>query len=324
MEKESLLAAIAEDLKRIEAALSAIQASQVPFINEVSHYILFSGGKRLRPLLTVLCARLCGYEDPRIYDLSVLFEYLHAATLLHDDVVDGAEFRRGRRAAHNLWGNQATILVGDYLYARALRIAVEKGNFEVLKVVTETTLLMSEGEVLQLLNVDNTGLTEEEYEEVIFRKTAALIAAACECGGIAAGAGPEERERLYSFGKHLGLAFQITDDLLDYLGASAETGKDIGTDFKEGKVTLPLLYALRQANDPDRMRLLSLIRDLEPTPETFREAKRIIENYGGFDYARKRAEEEVAKALDNLSPFPANPTRKLLEDLTRFILVRKK
>ncbi len=324
MDKESLLAAISEDLERIEAALSAVQASQVPFINEVSHYILFAGGKRLRPLLTVLCARLCGYEDPRIYELSVLFEYLHAATLLHDDVVDGAEFRRGRRAAHNLWGNQATILVGDYLYARALRIAVEKGNFEVLKVVTETTLLMSEGEVLQLLNVDNTGLTEEEYEEVIFRKTAALIAAACECGGIMAGLGLEDRKRLHRFGKHLGLAFQITDDLLDYLGVSQETGKDLGTDFKEGKVTLPLLYALNQADDSDRARLLALIRDLDPTPETFREARRIIERCGGFDYARKRAGEEVEKALENLFHFPDNPTRRLLEDLTRFILVRRK
>ncbi len=324
MEKESLLAAISEDLERIEAALAAVQASQVPFINEVSHYILFAGGKRLRPLLTVLCARLCGYEDPRIYELSVLFEYLHAATLLHDDVVDGAEFRRGRRAAHNLWGNQATILVGDYLYARALRIAVEKGNFEVLKVVTETTLLMSEGEVLQLLNVDNTGLTEEEYEEVIFRKTAALIAAACECGGIAAGASEAERKALWAFGRHLGLAFQITDDLLDYLGVSTETGKDIGTDFKEGKVTLPLLYALQNSNDGDRQRLLSLLRDPEPTPQGFEEAFKIIEKNQGFERTRQRAQREIEEALEHLYRFPAHPVRDLLEGLTRYVLIRRK
>ncbi|QJA05489.1 polyprenyl synthetase family protein [Thermosulfurimonas marina] len=324
MEKERLLAALAEDLERIESALSAVQASQVPFINEVSHYILFAGGKRLRPLLTVLCARLLGYEDPDIYHLSVLFEYLHAATLLHDDVVDGAEFRRGRKAAHNLWGNQATILVGDYLYARALRIAVEKGNFEVLKVVTQTTLLMSEGEVLQLLNVDNTGLTEAEYEEVIFRKTAALMAAACECGGIMAGAGPEERRELYRFGRHLGLAFQITDDLLDYLGVSAETGKDLGTDFKEGKVTLPLIYALEVAGDGDRSRLLALLRDPESTPESFHEAREIIARLGGFEKTRRRAEREVEAALSALSRFPENPTRRLLEDLTRYILVRRR
>ncbi|HFC97898.1 MAG TPA: polyprenyl synthetase family protein [Thermosulfurimonas dismutans] len=324
MDKESLIAALSPDLKRIEEALSAVQASQVPFINEVSHYILFAGGKRLRPLLTVLCARLCGYEDPKIYDLAVLFEYLHAATLLHDDVVDGAEFRRGRRAAHNLWGNQATILVGDYLYARALRIAVEKGNFEVLDVVTSTTVLMSEGEVLQLLNVDNTGLTEAEYEEVIFRKTAALMAAACECGGIMAGVSPEERKALYEFGRRLGMAFQITDDLLDYLGAAEETGKGIGTDFREGKVTLPLLYALNEADDPDRFRLITLLRDLEPSPETFREACRIIERWGGFTRARQRAEEEVKGALSALSLFPPSSTRKLLEDLTRYLLVRRK
>ena len=319
-----MVSALAEDLRRIEAALGAVQASQVPFINEVSHYILFAGGKRLRPLLTVLCARLCGYEDERIYRLSVLFEYLHAATLLHDDVVDGAEFRRGRKAAHNLWGNQATILVGDYLYARALRIAVEEGNFEVLKVVTQTTLLMSEGEVLQLLNRDNTGLTEREYEEVIFRKTAALISAACECGGIMAGASDKEREILREFGRHLGLAFQITDDLLDYLGTSEETGKDLGTDFKEGKVTLPLLYALNRASEPDRTRLLSLLRDPEPSRETFREAVEIIERYGGFEYTRKRAESEVNKALSHLFLFDQNSTRDLLENLTRYILRRRK
>ena len=324
MDKERLVSALAEDLRRIEAALGAVQVSQVPFINEVSHYILFAGGKRLRPLLTVLCARLCGYEDERIYRLSVLFEYLHAATLLHDDVVDGAEFRRGRKAAHNLWGNQATILVGDYLYARALRIAVEEGNFEVLKVVTQTTLLMSEGEVLQLLNRDNTGLTEREYEEVIFRKTAALISAACECGGIMAGASDKEREILREFGRHLGLAFQITDDLLDYLGTSEETGKDLGTDFKEGKVTLPLLYALNRASEPDRTRLLSLLRDPEPSRETFREAVKIIERYGGFEYTRKRAESEVNKALSHLFVFDQNSTRDLLENLTRYILRRRK
>ncbi|HIE33301.1 MAG TPA: polyprenyl synthetase family protein [Thermodesulfobacteriaceae bacterium] len=324
MDKERLLSAIAEDLKKIEAALGAVQASQVPFINEVSHYILFAGGKRLRPLLTVLCARLCGYEDEQIYRLSVLFEYLHAATLLHDDVVDGAEFRRGRKAAHNLWGNQATILVGDYLYARALRIAVEEGNFDILKVVTQTTLLMSEGEVLQLLNCDNTGLTEKEYEDVIFRKTAALISAACECGGIMAGISDKEREALREFGRHLGLAFQITDDLLDYLGVSEETGKDIGTDFKEGKVTLPLLYTLNQASESDRTRLLSLLRDTEPSRETFREAVEIINRYRGFEYTRQRAEVEVERALSHLFVFSQNPTRDLLENLARYILVRRK
>ncbi len=315
---------IRKELQQIEEALSEVRASQVPFINEVSHYILFSGGKRLRPLLTVLCARLCGYQEKRVYRLAVLFEYLHAATLLHDDVVDGAEFRRGRKAAHNLWGNQATILVGDYLYARALRIAVEEGNFEILKVVTQTTLLMSEGEVLQLLNSDNTGLTEEDYEEVIFRKTAALISAACECGGILAGVEDGQRIALRDFGRHLGMAFQITDDLLDYLGVSKETGKDIGTDFKEGKVTLPVIYALTYASDPDRSRLISLLRDIDPSPEAFEEARRIIDAWGGFEYARKKAESEVKKALKCLEGFPPNRARSVLEEIANYILVRRK
>ena len=322
--KEKILSAISPDLEKIEAVLAKNFASYVPFINEVSRHILFAGGKRLRPLLMVLCARLAGKEtDERAYRLSVLFEYLHAATLLHDDVVDQAEFRRGRRAAHHLWGNQAVILVGDFLYSRAIRIAVEEGNMDVLDVISRTTTLMSEGEVLQLLNLDNFSLDEEGYYEVIYRKTAVLISAACEVGGIYAGLEDDGRMALKRFGEYLGYAFQITDDLLDYVGVSKETGKDVGTDFKEGKVTLPFILAAENASDTDRKRLVSLLKDEEPTPAHFEEARELMAKYGAFERTREKARSFVEKALHELGRFEPSPTRALLEDLTRFILVRR-
>ncbi len=324
-DKEKILAAIKDDLEKIEATLRANFASYVPFINDVSQYILFAGGKRLRPLLMVLSTRLCGCrkDEGQIYRLSVLFEYLHAATLLHDDVVDNALFRRGRKAAHTLWGNQAVILVGDFLYSRAIRIAVEEGNMAILDVISRTTTLMSEGEVLQLINCDNVELTEQEYMEVIFRKTAALISAACEVGAIFAENGTKYVELMREFGRHLGLAFQITDDLLDYLGVAQETGKEVGNDFKEGKVTLPLIVALSKANETDRDRLLALIKDIEPTPETFQEAVSLIEKYDGFTYTRRRAEEQINQALSYLRGLPQNETRDLLEGIAHYVLIRR-
>ena len=322
MQKEEILLAIKDDLYRIEEVLRKNFASYVPFINEVSQYILFAGGKRLRPLLMVLCSRLC--QSPRDpYRISVLFEYLHAATLLHDDVVDSAAFRRGRKAAHHLWGNQAVILVGDFLYSRAIRIAVEEGDMDVLDIISQTTTLMSEGEVLQLINLDNVELTEKDYLEVIFRKTAVLISAACEVGAVLAGKKGWEREALREYGKLLGYAFQITDDLLDYLGVSEETGKEIGNDFKEGKVTLPFILALEEATPSDRKRLLRLIKMDSPTREDFEETKALIEKYEGFSRTKKRAEEFVEGALRELARFPASETRHLLEGITRYVLSRR-
>ncbi|AEH44439.1 Polyprenyl synthetase [Thermodesulfatator indicus DSM 15286] len=323
--KQEIIAAIAPDLEKIEETLSQNFASYVPFINEVSRHILFAGGKRLRPLLMVLSARLCGEPtSAKTYRLSVLFEYLHAATLLHDDVVDGAKFRRGRKAAHHLWGNQAVILVGDFLYSRAIRIAVEEGNMDVLDVISQTTTLMSEGEVLQLINLDNVELTEEKYFDVIFRKTAALMAAACEVGAIYARGNSWERPALKAFGTYLGYAFQITDDLLDYLGVKDETGKDIGTDFKEGKVTLPYIIAMERAEPTDREELIALIKEKEAaTPENFKRACELMKKYDAFSATHDRAKEYVEKACQELAKFEPSPARDLLIDIAQYVLTRK-
>ncbi len=323
--KQEILALIGPELQKIEAVLKNNFQSYVPFINQVSQYILFAGGKRLRPLLMILSTRLCGSKTTeQSYRLSVLFEYLHAATLLHDDVVDEARFRRGRQAAHHLWGNQAVILVGDFLYSRAIRIAVEEGNMDILDVISRTTTLMSEGEVLQLLNLDNVELTEEDYYEVIYRKTAVLISAACEVGAIHANRDGWQRESLKQYGKFLGYAFQITDDLLDYTGVKAETGKDIGNDFKEGKVTLPFILALEEAQPEDRQKLLFLIKKKGAVSKAdFDEACKLIEKYDGFSRTREKAALFIKKALEELGKFEPSPTRELLEKLTHFVLIRK-
>jgi octaprenyl-diphosphate synthase len=319
---------IKSELREIENALSAYLDAQHPFINQVSEYIIFSGGKRIRPLLTVLSAKLFldktndnNYLET-IYKTSILFEYLHAATLLHDDVVDEAEFRRGRKAARNLWGNQATILVGDYLYAKALRIASSLQNTKIMDVITQTTLLMSEGEVMQLLNLDNFNLTEAEYEEVIFRKTAVLISACCEVGAILGGAKEEESSKLRDFGKYLGLAFQIVDDLLDYL--SEKTGKDFGKDFKEGKITLPVIYALQSSSEKEKELLLNLLKNPEVEKKDFITAKNIIEKNQGFKKSKEKAKLYITLAKESLKDLPNNLYKDSLLFISDYLLERKK
>ncbi len=317
-----------KEISLIEKALQNYIKSQHPFINQVSEYIVFSGGKRIRPLLSVISARLFSQngipfdEEHTVYKTSILFEYLHAATLLHDDVVDSAEFRRGRKAARNIWGNQATILVGDYLYAKSLKIASALKDPEIMEVITHTTLLMSEGEVLQLINLDNTELTFEDYEEVIFRKTAVLISACCEVGALLGGADEKHRENMKNFGKYIGLAFQVVDDLLDY--TSVETGKDLGKDFKEGKITLPVIYTLQSASPEEKEELIYLLKKEEPDNQDFERAVKIIKKYQGFSRTKEKAEEYVKLAREKLNEVPENYFKNVLNFIADYIIHRKK
>lgn len=317
----AIVETIKQELGVIEVYLKRFLNAQIPFINQVSEYIIFAGGKRIRPLLTVVCGKIFSKDGFEIlYRGSILFEYLHAATLLHDDVVDSAEFRRGRKAARNLWGNQATILVGDYLYAKALRIASEFGNKDVMDVITQTTLLMSEGEILQLLNFDKIELSEREYEEIIYRKTAALISACCEVGAILGGANPDQRAKLRDFGKYLGLAFQVIDDVLDYL--SEETGKDLGRDFREGKITLPVVYAMQNASAEEKKRLIELFKFKEHKAPLFLEAKNLIEKNHGFIKAKIKAKEYVATALNSIKDLPEGLYKQMLFYIADYIINR--
>jgi octaprenyl-diphosphate synthase len=318
-----LFAQLDEDLQRIEEEINKNLQSSVPLIALVTRYIMRSGGKRLRPLLTVLAARLLNYQGNDHYGLSIVFEYLHAATLLHDDVVDNAELRRGRPSANTLWGNAAVVLVGDFLLATSFFLSVMSGNLNILRILSETTTSMAEGEVLQLINSDNLEISEEEYIEVIKRKTAILISAACQIGAILGRANGEQEEAMRLFGLNLGIAFQLRDDFLDYAGSEEEFGKPVGKDLQEGKITLPLIHALQSSNDGDRQRLVELITSDRDYEQIFGKVKKAIRNYQGLDYTDKLANHHITEAKSALSIFPESSTRQSLIEIAEYVVTRR-
>jgi octaprenyl-diphosphate synthase len=318
-----LFAQLDDDLKRIEEEINKNLHSSVPLIALVARYIMRSGGKRLRPLLMVLAARLLDYQGEDHYALSIVFEYLHAATLLHDDVVDNADLRRGRASANTLWGNAGVVLVGDFLLATSFFLSVLSGNLKILRVLSETTTLMAEGEVLQLINNDNLEISEEDYIEVIKRKTAILISAACQIGAILGDAAEDQEEAMCSFGLNLGVAFQLRDDFLDYAGSEEEFGKPVGKDLQEGKITLPLIHALQTSSTADRQRLIEVITSSSIHEETLFEVKKLIQKYHGLDYTDQLANRYIAEAKSSLAMFPPSPTREALLEITDHVVTRR-
>jgi len=315
------------DFQRIEQSMKSHFSSHLPFVNEVSGYILFSGGKRFRPLLTVYAARICGRDDPgdnEVYDLSVVPEYLHAASLLHDDVVDEGILRRGRPPAYKVWGNKAAVLVGDYLYARAIDLASSFGNVKIAQAIAKTVALMAEGEVIQLLEAKTPSYKERSYMEVIDRKTASLISVSCRIGALLAGASQDNVERLAEFGRYLGRAFQIIDDVLDYTADVKELGKGLGTDLAEGKVTLPLIVALEKAAPKDKNRLKGILENKNADYRDLSWILELLEQTGGIEYARAKALSFIGQAVERIQPFKQGPAKSLLEDLSWFVAYRKK
>lgn len=317
---KSILRELEADIAAINRALVANLQTHVPFISEVGRHILLSGGKRLRPLLFLLSARLCGCQGNHLADFSTIFEYLHAATLLHDDVVDGATTRRGLSTANTIWGNQAVILVGDFLLAKSLSLAVATDKLRVLQVLAHTTTVMAEGEILQLLHARNLGLTEEEYFEVTIRKTATLMSAACQIGAILGGVPLVQEEALAQFGLNLGVAFQIVDDILDFTGDEKELGKPVINDLKEGRITLPVIHALATAKEEDRRRLRDLAQEVRP--EHAPEIVALLKKYGSLDYAREKARHYTLKAQENLKALPASPEKSYFWAITAELLDR--
>ena len=299
---KNILKDLEADVVAINRALAANLQTHVPFISEVGRHILLSGGKRVRPLLFLLSARLCGCQGNHLTDYSTIFEYLHAATLLHDDVVDAASVRRGISTANTVWGNQAVILVGDFLLAKSLSLAVGTDKLKVLKVLANTTTLMAEGEILQLLHTRNLDLTQEQYFEVTLRKTAALMSAACQIGAILAGVPEDQEGALTQFGLNLGITFQVVDDILDFTGDEQQLGKPVINDLKEGRITLPLIHALAHASEADHRRLKELAQDVKP--ETAPEILTLLDQTGSLDYAREQARHYTLKAQENLQSFP--------------------
>jgi octaprenyl-diphosphate synthase len=321
--KERILADVGQDLAAIEKALGENLKPYLPFVSHVAEYIMFSGGKRIRPLLMVLSARLCGYQGGYDKTLSVVFEYLHAATLLHDDVVDSAEVRRGNPVAHSIWGAPGTVLVGDFLLARSIAIAAQTDQIAILDILARTTAQMSEGEIYQLLHRGDLALDESRYMEVIRRKTACLIQAACQVGALLAGAPDDHVEALAEYGYHLGVAFQLVDDMLDYMADSKVLGKATGTDLSEGKLTLPLICALNRATKEDRNQMERVISDGGLAEEEFDTILDLINKYGGMTHTRERAGEHIDQAKDYLDIFKASKTRAILKNLADYVLARE-
>ncbi len=328
---EILMAAIRGESRLIDAAmytdLDALAETADGLLTEILRYSLFNGGKRIRPLLVVLATRLCGRSDPAVYDLARAFEYLHAATLMHDDVIDNAETRRGRPSVFKKFGLVAAILAGDFLHARSMAIVGESAGTEALSVFSEATGRIVDGEFLQIRNAADHNLREEDYQRAILGKTGLLIAAACEVGAIWAGRGIEERLALRSYGIHLGCAFQIIDDILDYQGDTGKTGKAVGNDLVEGKMTLPLILTMQQADQEDRLRLQEILADEVLRRHAFAEVSCLIEKYNGFSLSRRKAEEAATAALTQLEVFPGKAggqEKKILQGLVKYVLDREK
>lgn len=328
MKQPDFLIRLQPVIGRIDQAMRAdIAQVDSPVLREVLEYAIFNGGKRIRPLLTLLAAELCGMPagDGDACRLAMLFEYLHAASLLHDDVVDSSEVRRGRAAANLVWGNPAAILAGDFLHARAMRLAGVVGGLRCLEIVSQATNAMVEAEFLQMANAGAPNLTEDDYFRVLQGKTAALIGAACEVGAVYAQAAPEQGAALRHYGENLGLAFQVVDDLLDYWGDPQSTGKAVGNDFVEGKMTLPLIHAVRQATvDEQRLVAELLAADGNARRQRLAEVTALIEANGGLAYSRERAAGLVRDAQDELRKFAAGEAGSLLAALADYVLTRRK
>ena len=321
--KERILTGAAADLAAIEKALADNLNPYLELCRTVAHHILFAGGKRMRPLLMVLAARACGSGGPEAVRLSTVFEYLHAASLLHDDVVDDSALRRGKPAAHTVHGAAVTVLVGDFLLARTCSIATETGVLPIIQTITDITGIMSEGEIMQLVGKGDVKRTEADYLDTIERKTAVLLAAACKVGGLFAGADGAGVQNLWNFGINLGIAFQMADDLLDYTGDTKSTGKPVGTDLREGKLTLPLIYALEKAETSERDEIIRIIGQGGFSDDEFGLVLSAVKRHGGLDYTLLSARKHAEKAKELLSDFPDNDGTRLLSLLADYSVERK-
>jgi len=320
--KHRILSLVKDDLSEIEVALEQNLNPHFDLVSQIAGHILFSGGKRLRPLLMILSARLCGYDGNYEKTFSTIFEYLHAATLLHDDLVDEATLRRGKPVAHSIWGNAIAVLVGDFLLARSLSIAAETKRPDVIKVVAEITENMSQGEIHQLMKKGCIDLTETEYMEIIERKTAVLFQGTCRVGALISEVSKEKENALAGYGFNIGIAFQMVDDLLDYSQNTPALGKKVGADLKEGKLTLPVIYSLKSADATDRIQMEKIIKNKDFSMEDFETLIAIMKKYGGQTYTQKVAQKYVKNAKNALEIFQNSTTKEILLTIADYTLAR--
>lgn len=309
-----------QEAKAVDQLILKELTSDVVLINQIGHYIINSGGKRLRPMLLLLTAKALDYEQDNHLVLAAVIEFIHTATLLHDDVVDESDLRRGKETANAVWGNAASVLVGDYLYSSAFEMMVRTNNMRVMEILSKTTTAIAEGEVLQLLNCNNPATTEEKYLEVISRKTAILFSAATRLGAVIAGANPDIEKSMAEYGQHLGIAFQLIDDALDYTSNKDELGKNLGDDLAEGKPTLPLIYAIENGNKEQASVIIDAIKT--GNRDSFNEVYEIVKATNAITYTEQRADEEAQKAIDALSNLPDSEYKEALELLARFSVQR--
>ncbi len=321
--KHTALAFVQGDLEEIEKELERNLTPYLDVVKEAASHILFSGGKRLRPMLMVLSARICDYSGKYDKTFSIIFEYLHAASLLHDDLVDQATLRRGKPVANLIYGNSIAVLVGDFLLARGCSIAAKTGYMDIIRVIVEITENMSQGEIHQLINKGRLDLSEKEYMDVIRRKTAVLIEGACRTGAMLSNGSKEKENALADYGLNIGLAFQMADDLLDYTSDTKALGKEIGADLKEGKLTLPVVYALQKADSKDCTLMEDIIKNESFSIHDFETFKKLLVKYDGIDYTKRLATEHITKAKEAISIFKKSETKELLITLADYALSRK-
>jgi octaprenyl-diphosphate synthase len=312
-----------EDLTRVELEIRQQLNSEVDRIGEIGRYLLLSGGKRIRPILLLLTAKLAGYSGERIFPLSAMIEFMHTATLLHDDVIDHSHLRRGHPTVNSRWGSALSILVGDFLYAKAMTLVVDDGDPQILKEITRVTMTMTEGQVMETLRIGDTSLTGAEYRQIIRQKTAALFGACCYIGGVLGGLPAERSEGLRRFGITFGSAFQLVDDALDFTGKEQRLGKPVGSDLREGKVTLPVIITLQHASPDEAAIIDRFVRGDDRSPEAFQDIVALIQKYNGIEYALREAEGFVEQAELELQGFADGPAYDLLMELADFIVKRE-
>jgi len=319
---EPLMRLTREPMERVNEIVLARAGSNVELIPEIARHLIDSGGKRLRPMLTIAAAGMCGHEGEGRVKLAASVEFMHTATLLHDDVVDESDMRRGKQAARLLWGNQASVLVGDYLLGQAFKMMVEVGSLDALEILSNAAAVIAEGEVMQLGAAKNTATTEDEYLAVIQAKTAALFSAAAEVGPVLAGKGKAERSAFRSYGTNLGLAFQLVDDALDYGGNSSNLGKRVGDDFREGKITLPVVLTYRRGTDSDRDFWKKVLEEGNIADGDLEHAVELMRAHRAIEDTIARARHFGAVARDALAPFPESPHKSALLEAVDFCISR--
>lgn len=322
MQIQDVLDLVKDDMHKVEKGFKENLNSDVYLISKVGEYILRSGGKRFRPMLLLLCTRMCGYKGESHISLAGVVEFIHTATLLHDDVVDNANLRRGNASANTVWGDGASILVGDYLLSKAFSLAVESGDMKILQVLSQTTTRMAEGEVLQLLKHSDASTTEKEYLDVVTNKTAVLISAAARISAILGERPHEEEVALASYGMGLGTAYQLMDDCLDYVATDEEFGKSVGNDLVEGKVTMPLIHAARNSTEQEREFIKEMVEADTIEDGQLEEVLAIINKYKGIEYTCDRAREYIAEAKKSLEVFEPTIEREALSAVADFVIDR--